>query len=245
MTRGRNYANASMDFDVSSAARSLAYLSEVSPLLVEGQGGTVTVKDALPKVRLGFLSKIYGLLSLQFLISTCMCMLFMHYEPIRAFVERFYPFAIITSAIASFVSLVYLLLNFWVSVNNALLMFTFTFCQSTLFGSICVVYVDNGLGFLITESLATSLIVFTGFTLYTSLSHWEFSYSAAAAYALLVFATMCSIANGTIEYTGKGSPFIATAFIFTTSTLFNLFILYDSKFCAPVSAFFLSSLCVL
>lgn len=243
MTRGRGFVNASMDFGAPST-RSLPCLSEISPLLLEEQGGPIFISDALPKVRLDFLSKIYALLSLQFLVSTGICAFFMHYEPIRSFMDKYYHFMIIASAIVSFASLVHLLMNVWVSGNNVVPLFTFTMCQSTLFGSICVAYADNGLGFLIIESLATSTIAFAGFTVYAAVSRWDFAYSAAATYALVVFVAVCSIANGSMECIREGTALVATAFLFTTSTMFTLFILYDSKFFNPVLASFCAtSLC--
>lgn len=219
----------------------MSYLSVLSPLLVEEQGGIIVVSDVLPKIRLEFLSKIYGLITVQVLIATCMCTLFTHYGPITSFVNTFYPIVIGTSSIATFVSLIHLLQRFLVSVNDALIyMFTFTFCQSVLFGSVCVTYAESGLGTLAIESLVTSLVVLTGITMYTSVSHWDFSFAAGGAYTLLVFAGMCSLINFGMKRTGKPSAEASFAFILFTSTLFCLFVLYNSKFFAPASAISIS-----
>lgn len=222
---------ASIDYDFDPpSSRSLAFFTESSPLLFEEEGGPMIVADTLPKIKLDFLSKMYGLITLQTLITTCICTLFVTYEPIRSFLMVFYPPVMIVSATAAITALLHLIQNIWVPWNNTLLMFMYTFWQSIVLGTTCVIYAETGFCYLIIESLTSTLIVLAGFTLYASLSHWDFSFSAAAAYILLVFIAMCSIVNGALDVSYKFTPFFSTAFIFFTSTLYSIFLLYDSKY---------------
>mmetsp|Transcript_11394 Transcript_11394/g.11421 ORF Transcript_11394/g.11421 Transcript_11394/m.11421 type:complete len:274 (+) Transcript_11394:49-870(+) len=189
----------------------------------------VNVATSVHSVRLGFLRKVYGILSVQLLLTVIISTLFMVIQPLQNFVLHAPWFTML----AIFSSFGFLIGLFCVKDRyplNMQLLFGFTLCESISVGTICAAYAKAGLGFIVIEALFITLLVFSGLTLYCFVSKKDFSFLGGFLYAALMSLVVGSLFMLVFSgFGGKVSPLLGFAFSVIGSLVFCGYILFDTS----------------
>lgn len=188
-----------------------------------------SVATCSANVRLGFIRKVYGILTAQLIATIFICACFMFVPALRNFAAQGSGVLFIVSTIGTLGSLFALIASKESYPLNMQLLAAFTFFESLLVGSVCAVYAKSGLSILVLEALIITLAIFAGITTYAFISKKDFSFLGGALFAGLLALIGCSIINLVLGVTGNKSPALAFLISWGGSVLFSLYILYDSK----------------
>ncbi len=139
---------------------------ERAPLLNE----KTTVAQSTQDVRLAFVRKVYGLLTLQLMITVVVSLIMYLVEPIRLYVLQSPWFVPITS-ISSIIMIIFLFITREKYPLNLIMLFFFTVLMSFTIGLVVIV---TDLDVIIKAVIAT-LITFSVLTMFTLQSRWDFS----------------------------------------------------------------------
>jgi len=169
-------------------------------------------------IRMGFLRKVYGILSVQLAFTTLLSALFMANENIQNFVSKS-PVLLMGAALGSFVLIFALMFKSRQTPHNYILLALFTICESILVGNIVILYEVSSVitAFLLTAAVTVSL------TVYTFQSKRDFSSWGAGLFSVL----WVLILAGFIQMFFP-SPMMDMAIAIGGSILFSLFIIFDT-----------------
>lgn len=138
------------------------------------------VANANVYIRLGFLRKVYGILSTQLLFTTFVAALFMSSQTVKGFVQSS-PNLMVTALIASFVVMIALFLKRRDAPANYILLGLFTVIEAYTVGVIVTFY-DK---FVVLEAFGLTAAVTLSLTAYTLQSKRDFSGWAAGLFSVL------------------------------------------------------------
>ncbi|XP_004700531.1 protein lifeguard 4 [Echinops telfairi] len=138
------------------------------------------VASASVHIRMAFLRKVYSILSLQVLLTTMTCSVFLYFEPIQTFVHKS-PALILVFALGSFGLILALTLNRHKHPLNLYLLFAFTLLEA-LTVAIVVTFYDV---YIILQAFILTTAVFLGLTAYTLQSKRDFSKFGAGLFTVL------------------------------------------------------------
>uniref|UniRef100_A0A8D2CVP2 Transmembrane BAX inhibitor motif containing 4 n=1 Tax=Sciurus vulgaris TaxID=55149 RepID=A0A8D2CVP2_SCIVU len=138
------------------------------------------VSSASVHIRMAFLRKVYTILSLQVLLTTVTCTVFLYFESIRTFVHES-PALILVFALGSLGLIFALTLNRHKHPLNLYLLFGFTLLEA-LTVAVVVTFYDV---YIILQAFVLTTTVFLGLTIYTLQSKRDFSKFGAGLFALL------------------------------------------------------------
>uniref|UniRef100_A0A8D2CVT3 Transmembrane BAX inhibitor motif containing 4 n=1 Tax=Sciurus vulgaris TaxID=55149 RepID=A0A8D2CVT3_SCIVU len=138
------------------------------------------VSSASVHIRMAFLRKVYTILSLQVLLTTVTCTVFLYFESIRTFVHES-PALILVFALGSLGLIFALTLNRHKHPLNLYLLFGFTLLEA-LTVAVVVTFYDV---YIILQAFVLTTTVFLGLTIYTLQSKRDFS-KFGAGYFLIV-----------------------------------------------------------
>lgn len=133
------------------------------------QGGTgiddVHVGTSTVKVRLGFLRKVYTILTLNFMITVGIACLFALVKPIRSYVVKNQWLLLVglVVGIATFLALACIKVR---APWNVMLLGLFVLGFSVMVGTISAAYYERGWGFVLLQAFAATAATFIGITLY-------------------------------------------------------------------------------
>ncbi|KAK9884338.1 hypothetical protein WA026_005288 [Henosepilachna vigintioctopunctata] len=176
------------------------------------------VANAPKAIRLGFMRKVYGLLTMQLFLTTIVAAICMYTAPLKAFVQT-NPWMIISSMILSFVILIALHFKRKDTPTNLILLAAFTVVEAYTIGVVVSFYDKD----VVIEALFLTLAVVGGLTIYSFQTKRDYS----SSYSLL-FAGLCVLLiGGCIQLFMQSSTFdmilaIGGAF------LFSMFIVVDT-----------------
>lgn len=198
-------------------------------LLSEASQHETKVATCSEAVRLGFLRKVYGILSVQLLVTVVVCGLFMVVPPLRTLAINGSGVIFFISMIGTFVTLMGMYSNMDVYPRNLMLLGAFTVFESLLLAAVCVAYSEAGLGQLIVEALAITLAVFSGITLYCFVSKRDFSFMYGFLYAALLGLIGASLVNLVFSFWSSTNHVMDMLISWGGASLFSLFILADTS----------------
>ncbi|KAM6215938.1 protein lifeguard 4 isoform 1-T1 [Rhynchocyon petersi] len=138
------------------------------------------VASASVHIRMAFLRKVYSILSLQVLLTTVICTIFLYFESIRTFVHES-PALILVFALGSLGMIFALTLNRHRHPLNLYLLSGFTLLEA-LTVAIVVAFYDV---YVILQAFILTTAVFLGLTAYTLQSKRDFSKFGAGLFTLL------------------------------------------------------------
>jgi FtsH-binding integral membrane protein len=169
-------------------------------------------------IRLGFLRKVYGILSVQLLFTTIISVGFLTIEPLKNLAET-NQWIVMLFAIASIVLIFAMAFKSQEYPINYILLGAFTFCESFLVGTVVTYYKVGS----VIEAFALTCAVTVALTVYTFQSKRDFSSWGAGLFAalwvLILLSFMQLFFQGEIVERG-----IAGA----GAILFSLFIIFDT-----------------
>lgn len=177
------------------------------------------VAQATKNIRLAFLRKVYGLLTMQIFLTVIIAALFMFTPPIKGFVQT-NDWMMLVSFLGSLVLLIPLHIKRRESPTNLILLTAFTVVQAYTIGVIVTFYSKT----IVLEALLLTLLVLGGLTLYTFQTKHDFSAMHSGLFAGL----MILIVGGFLQIFLQ-SPIFELFIGFGGAFLFCLFIIYDTK----------------
>mmetsp|Transcript_32319 Transcript_32319/g.126626 ORF Transcript_32319/g.126626 Transcript_32319/m.126626 type:complete len:217 (-) Transcript_32319:3293-3943(-) len=172
---------------------------------------------------IGFLRKVYGLLTLQLALTVVISTLFMVVTPLRDFAVN--NMWIATASI--FLSLGCFFGLFAVRHRHPLnlyLLAVYTVLQSLTVGTICAIYASIGYGFIIVQAAVATAVIFGGLTMYCFRSKKDFSFLGGFLFAGLVGLLVVSLVQ-MFFFTNWGNFLIALAGVLIMSG----YILFDTS----------------
>ncbi|XP_065674581.1 protein lifeguard 4 isoform X2 [Hydra vulgaris] len=141
---------------------------------------SVTVAQSSLQVRLGFIRKVYGILSTQLFTTTLVGALFMYNDNIKQFVQQS-PNLLLFGLIATIGLIIALGIKRKDSPTNFYLLAAFTLIEAYTVGTIVTFY-DQ---FIVLEAFGLTMAVVVALTIYTFQSKKDFSAWGAGLFAML------------------------------------------------------------
>ncbi|KAK2194240.1 hypothetical protein NP493_1g05002 [Ridgeia piscesae] len=169
-------------------------------------------------VRMGFLRKVYGILSVQLLFTTLVGAFFMMCEPVKEFVQNSQALLLV-SAILSFVLIFALMVKSRETPTNYILLALFTICESFLVGTVVTFYKVQ----VVLEAFALTCAVTFALTTYALQSKRDFSSWGAGLFSVLWIVVMAGFMQIFFP-----SPMMDLGIAIAGAVLFSLFIIYDT-----------------
>lgn len=173
------------------------------------------------QARKGFIRRVYGILSLQLLVTIIMSASFMYSQPARDAVLNNAGFLWV-GYILSFVVLIGLFFCRHQFPVNLIMLSVWTIIMSYTIGVVCAAYAAAGAEGLIMQAFAITMSVFVGLTIFTFQSKIDFSFLGAGLFACLWILIIWGIVNA---FTGFSGGVIYPLF---GSIIFSLYIVYDT-----------------
>merc|ERR1712110_948995 len=184
------------------------------------------VSDCLIDVRVGFIRKVYGILSIQMVLSVAVAVLFMFEPSTHKFVLSS-PGLYQLAMFAPLGFLVALICNKNSYPLNMYLLSAFTMCEAYAVGVICAIYQEQGAGAVVLQAFILTAAIFTSLTAYTFISKKDFTFMGASLGSALWVLIIWSVINWIFPSVFGG--FGHQIFALCGAILFSLYILYDTS----------------
>lgn len=134
-----------------------------------------TVQTAEVNVRLGFIRKVYALLTINFAITIGVSCAFSFINPIRNFIVE-NPWIIVVALVASFALLIVLSCFRLSFPFDVVILYCFVLAISAFVGTIVANYYDRGAGRIVLQAFIATAAVFLAITFYVSITKQDFSF---------------------------------------------------------------------
>jgi len=196
----------------------------------ERGSGDVTLGTADTKVRLGFLRKVYGMLTFCLAVTVGVACAFSFIDPVRNYVVT-HPWLLYIGLAVGLVSYCALVCFRPKKPWNALMLALFVAGFSLMIGVICASYFAAGWGKVVIQAFVATVCIFVSLTAYVLITKKDFSYLGgfllAAVIALIVlsiltFVTSLFVGQGTRRFLYFGVSVLGTL-------VYTGFILYDTS----------------
>lgn len=190
----------------------------------------VTLGTADTKVKLGFLRKVYGMLTFCLAITVGISCVFAFVEPVRDYVVM-HPWLLwigLSVGIGSYIALVCVPLK---KPWNALMLGVFVLGFSVMIGVITAQYFAAGWGKVVLQAFAATVCIFVGLTVYVLITKKDFSYLGGfllGAVIALIVVTVITFFSGLFLSAGARRWLYFAVSVFG-ALLYTLFILYDTS----------------
>ncbi|XP_033095809.1 protein lifeguard 4-like [Anneissia japonica] len=170
------------------------------------------------QVRMGFLRKVYGILSIQLLVTAVTAALFMSSTTIKSYVQQSSGFLML-AGILSLVLIIALMVKRHESPTNMYLLFAFTFVDAYSVGTIVTFYdVD-----VVIQAVILTSAVTVALTMYTFQSKRDFSSWGAGLFSVLLVLIVASIMQLFLQ-----SEVMNLMIAIGGAVIFSLFLIYDT-----------------
>lgn len=177
-----------------------------------------SVASASVDIRMGFLRKVYSILSVQIILTTAVSAVFLHNSTVKEFVHGS-PALVLVTALGSLGLIIALAIYRHQHPLNLYLLFGFTLLEASTVATIVTFYDYS----VVLQAFALTTAVFTVLTIYTFQSKRDFSKYGAGLFACLWILILAGFfrlffTNNTIEL----------VFASAGALLFCGFIIYDT-----------------
>ena len=154
-------------------------------------GDSKYVDMAEMSIRMGFIRKVYGILSLQLLTTLGLVLAFVYSEALRTYVQK-NPSILIVSIILTFSTLI--ALSCFPSVargypTNVICLAVFTLCQSLLVGAIASTYSPD----VVVKAVVTTAAITAGLTLFAFQTRIDFTAMSSSMFCILLVLLMFGV----------------------------------------------------
>ncbi|XP_014205210.1 protein lifeguard 4 isoform X2 [Copidosoma floridanum] len=177
------------------------------------------VHNASIKIRMAFIRKVYGLLSMQLLMTVIIAGVFCFVNPIKAYVQE-NPWPIMISFFATFAILIVLHFKSREHPTNLILLALFTIVQACTIGIVVSLYDVV----LVVEALFITLTVVIALTGFTFQTKRDFSAMAAG-----LFSCLCVLLIGSLLQIFIQSNAMELLLCVGGALLFSFFIIFDTQ----------------
>ncbi|ELT96382.1 hypothetical protein CAPTEDRAFT_166128 [Capitella teleta] len=179
-------------------------------------GSNVAASDIY--IRMGFLRKVYSILSCQLIFTTIVGAIFWYLEPQKNFPQT-NNVLLMVSAFSSLGLIIALSLKSRVVPTNYILLAVFTLCESILVGSVVSLYEAHS----VIQAFALTAAVTIALTTYTMQSKRDFSTWGAGLFSVLLVLIMAGFLQIFLQ-----SEMVDMAIAVGGAVLFSLFIIFDT-----------------
>ncbi|CAH1155774.1 unnamed protein product [Phaedon cochleariae] len=177
------------------------------------------VSQATKAIRLAFIRKVYGLLTMQIFLTILIASICMYTPPIKNFVHS-NDWMMLVTFFGSIILLFALHVKRRESPTNLILLAAFTIVQAYTIGVIVTFYSKD----IVLQALLLTLVVLGGLTLYTFQTKRDFSAMHSG-----LFAGLCILIVGGFMQVFLQSSVLEIAISFGGALLFCLFIVFDTQ----------------
>ncbi|XP_045450964.1 protein lifeguard 4-like [Melitaea cinxia] len=177
------------------------------------------VLNAGKEIRLGFIRKVYGLLTIQLLATVAIAAVFLLVKPVQGFIHE-NDWMVMIAFVLSLITLFALIAKRRDYPVNLYLLAGFTVVQAYTIG-VVVSYYNT---FVVLQALGLTFAVVFGLTLYTLNTKRDFSF---VGYGLVAGLSVLII-GGFIQIFIQSSAF-EVALSFTGAIFFSLFLIFDTQ----------------
>jgi len=204
-----------------SSASSAAMYSESDPLLEQK-----TISDEPPEIRSGFIQKVYGILTVQLLLTALIAYPFVMDPSVKAWVRTKGLPLLILAIVLNLVFFCLMLCPCGCQENmrkvplNYILLFGFTGTEGFLVGVICTMYTVDSVLFAL---LATSLLV-GALTIYAVTTKTDFTTMGDYLFVGAIGLFICAIFLFIFPY-----PFMHKIYCCLGILLFSMYLIYDTQ----------------
>jgi len=173
------------------------------------------------KVQKDFLTKVYGILAIQLMITVGICGLFMYVETLAYGVvaNSWIVFVLFLVALPLILGLYFVKNQYPL---NMILLTAFTLIMSVMMGAICAAYQLKGRGDTIFIAFAITLVIFIGLTIFVQVSEIDFSFMGMFLFVGLIAFMVWGLINILFGFHASW------LFALFGCLLFSGFIIYDS-----------------
>lgn len=178
--------------------------------------------DLEKQLRLGFIRKVYGILSLQLALTCGMCAVFVFVDPVRNYMlTHSWPFY--TSMFGGLALLFVMFCYQNVHPANVILLTLWTISEAVIVAAIVAAYASIGAGAAVVNAAFCTLAIFLALTLFTFQSKIDFSFLGAALFGAL---WVLVIWGFVVAIFGFRQSFL---YSLLGAIIFSLYILYDTS----------------
>ncbi|XP_069674339.1 protein lifeguard 4-like [Periplaneta americana] len=177
------------------------------------------VMQASVNIRMGFLRKVYGLLSLQFLLTVVVSGVCMYVPVVRNFIHT-NQWLMSCALLLSMVVLIALFIKRRDSPANLILLATFTVIQAYSVGVILTFY-DQ---YIVLQALFLTVTVVLGLSAYTFQTKRDFS-----SFGFGLFTVLCCLLAGSLLQLFVQSTVLEFVISWAGAVLFCFFIIFDTQ----------------
>ncbi|XP_072178436.1 protein lifeguard 4-like [Diadema setosum] len=193
-------------------------IDDYNDSIMEDFAHSSSVLSARIDIRMNFLRKVFGILSMQLLLTAIVSGIFMSFEGIKNYIQES-PGMLMIAFVLSFIFLVALLVKGREYPVNMILLSLFTLVEAYSVGTVVTFYDKS----VVIEALFLTLAVSFGLLVYTVQSRKDFSTWGAGLYAGLIVLIM----GGLLQVFFPHSDVLELVMAIGGAVLFSLFIIYD------------------
>jgi len=193
---------------------------------LEAERVGTNVYDCSAAVKAAFIRKVYGILSIQLLLTVAGAATFMFVDSAREFALSSVT-VMYTALFLPFGILFALMCYKDKHPTNMYLLSAFTVCEAYTIGVVCARYYEAGYGMIVLQALLLTAAVFVSLTSYVFVTKKDFSWMGGGLYMVLMVMVMWSLMNMIFPVTFGG--FGHTIFSLGGALLFSGYILYDTS----------------
>ncbi|XP_014788210.1 protein lifeguard 4 [Octopus bimaculoides] len=169
-------------------------------------------------IRMGFLRKVYGILTAQLLVTTLTAAFFILHEPTKLFVQK-NQWMLLIALFATFGVMMVLTLKRRETPTNYILLFVFTALEAYTVGVIVTFYHVS----LVLEAFALTCAVTFGLSIYTLQSKRDFSKLGAGLFSVLWIIILAGLLQIFFQ-----SEMLDKLLAIGGAIVFSLFIVFDT-----------------
>ncbi|KAJ8915619.1 hypothetical protein NQ315_003403 [Exocentrus adspersus] len=177
------------------------------------------VAQATKSIRLAFIRKVYGLLTMQIFLTIIVASICMFAPPIKSFVQT-NDWMMMPTFLGSIALLLALHIKRKESPTNLILLAAFTIVQAYTIGVIVTFYSQA----VVLQALLLTFVVLGGLTLFTLQTKYDFSAMHSA-----LFAGLCILIIGGFMQVFLQSTVFEIAIGLGGALVFSLFIIFDTQ----------------
>eukprot|EP00903_Cladosiphon_okamuranus_P011031 g10418.t1 len=185
-------------------------------------GGRSSAVDLEKQLRLGFIRKVYGILSVQLLLTSAVAAVCVLNDSVRTGILN----NLWTTWVGFFFSVGLLLCLLCYRDKyplNMYLLVAWTFVEAYTVGVVCAAYASQGQGTIVVQAAGLTMAVFLGLTLFTFQTKIDFSFLGGALFASLWVLMLWGLVMAVFGFQQSYLYSLAGAVIF------SLYILYDTS----------------
>jgi len=208
-----------------SSAAMAAVVDPVPQIYQQMDEGNINVKDATRAVRLGFIRKVYGILSWQLLLTVAVA------APMQQLPRQWYVANLWLTQVSLVGSIVCILvLSCCPAVcksypTNYLFLFGFTLFESVLVGAVSAQYTAGA----VCACAAATCLIFFGMTAYAWTTKSDFTGAGPYLFAALLALFALGCTQGILSMFGIQTPMLHMLYSAIGVVLFTMFIVYDTQ----------------